>query len=617
MAVSLSINIVQNSQSIENNTSNITVNVVCSWSGGSYNLSDISWGVPQANGQLNVEGEISYFNSYINKYRTTNGSEVIYSKNVTVTHNTEGKRNVECSASFNTYISDGIINAYASKVLTDIPRYATILSAPNFNDEENPTITYSNPAGTNVSSLQACISLDGTNADVSYRDISKTATSYTFSLSTTERDILRAATSSNSRTVKFYVRTTIGGTTDTTNLTRTLTIKNPNPTINPTIVDQNSTTVALTGNSSKLIKYYSNANVTFNAAAVKKATLTSKKVTCGNKSLTADGTITGVESNGFIFTATDSRGNTTTKTVTPSFVNYVKLTCSLGNDMPSTNGTMTVNASGNYFNGSFGSKSNSLKVYYRYKKQGGSYNSWTSMTIKLSGNTYLATASLSGLNYQTAYVFQTYAVDSLATVYSSEKTVKATPVFDWGKDDFKFNVPMSAPSATLTKATVTTAPSANTDVANKAYVDGKSLTLNAIYPVNSIYISYSHTSPASLFGGTWQRIENRFLWGIASSATIGSTSGEKTHTLTIAEMPSHNHALIRPQWYGVDGSGPSTIEIDSPNSIFGVTGSTTKTYRSLQETYESYPAPIIKTGSGSAHNNMPPYINVSIWRRTA
>ena len=96
--------------------------------------------------------------------------------------------------------------------------------------QANPTITYSNPAGNSASSLQACISLTGANADVGYRDISKTGTSYTFNLTTAERNVLRnACTTSNSRKVTFFVRTVIGGNTFYSTIERTLTIVNANP----------------------------------------------------------------------------------------------------------------------------------------------------------------------------------------------------------------------------------------------------------------------------------------------------------------------------------------------------------------------------------------------------
>lgn len=646
------------------------------------------------------------------------------------------------AVAISTMIYNGVVETRTENwVLDPNPRFATIKSATNFHDEENPTITYSNPAGNSAASLQACISLTGEKADIAYRDIPKDGTSYTFALTETERNVLRAATpKSNTTDVIFYVRSVIGDGTDHSTLRRTLTIKNPNPTISPTIKDSNAATVALTGDSSKLVRYYSNAAVTFGVAAVKKATLTSQKVICGNHSLVGDGTISGVETNSFVFTATDSRGNTTTKTVMPSFVEYVKVTCSLDNNMPGVDGTMEVRARGLYFNGSFGGKSNSLNVYYRYKAFGGTYSSWTGMTVSRSGNSYSATANITGLDYQTAYVLQAYAVDALATVYSSEKTVNATPVFDWGENDFKFNVPVNV-GGQLTAAGVnlaeqeiyvggdlntyypvyvhssttfavpqylflkknlySTSPAwsgnhpdgtsslamgwmfrsngwdgngryfntlykdepyaklvshidflagsaqgavvwlrgggatyrlasnipitptvylTTTDIGYGSYpliIEPKTTIDNggvihhnipvnrdAVYPVGSIYICYSHTSPASVFGGTWTRIEDRFLWAVSASGSIGIKGGAQTHTLTVNELPSHNHDAI-----AYDNGTRVSLSMTGGtgyNLSWNSAGSGTVSDLMTSE-----------AGGGAAHNNMPPYIQVSVWRRTA
>ena len=94
-------------------------------------------------------------------------------------------------------------------------------------------------------------------------------------------------------------------------------------------------------------------------------------------------------------------------------------------------------------NGSFGAVANTLTVQYRWKKSGGSYSSWTDVTATKSGNTYSATATKSGFAYKDLYVFQCRAVDKLATVPTSEKNIKSLPVYDWGKDDFVFNVPVT------------------------------------------------------------------------------------------------------------------------------------------------------------------------------
>lgn len=118
--------------------------------------------------------------------------------------------------------------------------------------------------------------------------------------------------------------------------------------------------------------------------------------------------------------------------------------------------------------------------------------------------------------------------------------------------------------------------------------------LDYIYPVGSIYLSYSHTSPATLFGGTWVRIENAFLWAVDSSGQIGLTGGEKTVTLTTAQLPAHSHGSV----YSQHASGTKD------KAWYNTSGSSV-----------AYGA--VETGSGQAHNNMPPYIQVSVWRRTA
>lgn len=350
----------------------------------------------------------------------------------------------QITAPTGTTLAGKSVSGNSTVTLDTIPRQATIVSAPNFNDEANPAITYSNPAGTAVTSLMACISLTGDKDDIAYRDISKSETSYTFSLTDDERAVLRGATTTaKSRTVWFYIKTVINGETYTSRLSKVLSIVNAAPVVSPTVVDSNSTTIALTGDENVMVRYYSNAKITFGASALKSATISSKKVTCGSKSRTTDGTISAVDSGSFVFSVTDSRGNTTKQTITKTLINYIKPTCVIANGMPDAEGNLTIKATGNYFNGSFGSVDNTLAVKYRYKVSGGSYSAWNAMTTTISENTYSATVALSGLDYRNVYCIQTCAIDKLNEIQSEEVSVKATPVFDWSGQDFNFNVPVS------------------------------------------------------------------------------------------------------------------------------------------------------------------------------
>lgn len=124
---------------------------------------------------------------------------------------------------------------------------------------------------------------------------------------------------------------------------------------------------------------------------------------------------------------------------------------------------------------------------------------------------------------------------------------------------------------------------------------------NTIYPVGAIYLSTTDTSPASLFGGTWERIKDCFLLAAGDTYAAGSTGGEAQHTLTVNEMPAHDHKI----WTRY-GSGDA-----SAWAYVGTSGKTTAQYPSDGVRRVSV------AGVGNSHNNMPPYLAVYIWKRIA
>lgn len=127
----------------------------------------------------------------------------------------------------------------------------------------------------------------------------------------------------------------------------------------------------------------------------------------------------------------------------------------------------------------------------------------------------------------------------------------------------------------------------------------------AAWPVGSIYITVSNTSPAALFGGTWERISERFLLGASSSYPAGGTGGEFTHKLTQSELPNYSLSVT-------NGS----------NVIRSKTGNTADAYVQTQSggwgipNWEAKTVTVASGGSGEAHNNMPPYLAVYMWKRT-
>lgn len=119
--------------------------------------------------------------------------------------------------------------------------------------------------------------------------------------------------------------------------------------------------------------------------------------------------------------------------------------------------------------------------------------------------------------------------------------------------------------------------------------------LNNVYPVGAIFISVVNNSPASVFGGVWERILDRFLLAASGNYVAGSTGGEATHELTISEIPSHDHATGF-GWGGATAGGDN----------YFVTSSIGKTVVANRTTL---------AGGGTAHNNMPPYLAVFMWKR--
>ena len=132
------------------------------------------------------------------------------------------------------------------------------------------------------------------------------------------------------------------------------------------------------------------------------------------------------------------------------------------------------------------------------------------------------------------------------------------------------------------------------------------------HPIGSIYSSTVATSPADLFGGTWERIKGAFIWGIEDGEQAGITGGEATHTLTETELPEidgefatavvgqHANKGVKGHAYGTN-FGTFTSG--------GITGTDI-----TNETQYGYG---YKFGNGQPHNNMPPYLAVYVWKRTA
>lgn len=366
----------------------------------------------------------------------------------TVTHDaSSGEASI--SGSIKAALYGSSVNVTGSKTweLTKIPRAATISSAPNFNDEDNPTITYSNPAGNSATSLQACIAnADGKTIYAAYRDISKTGKNYTFNLTDEERANLRnASANSNNMKVKYYLKTVIGDNTFYNAAERTLSIVNADPVITiANAEDIMEASLAVTLDSQKVIKGFNEIQVHMAADVFKGATVKSYSIKNRNAEISsASGSFVNAESGIFVFSVTDSRDNTTEQTVELSLIDYVKLSCNMNEKAPDAEGNLTFTIEGNCYAGSFGEVDNEARVYLRYAESGGEFCDWIEIETRLYQNhRYTAEVALPGFDYRSKYTLQAKVEDLLDSVESPHKAVKTIPVFDWGENDVNFHVPI-------------------------------------------------------------------------------------------------------------------------------------------------------------------------------
>ena len=221
-----------------------------------------------------------------------------------------------------------------------------------------------------------------------------------------------------------------------------------NPIITASVFDVNETTIALTGNPSKLIKFFSNARARMDVTSPIGAAIDLDMYIIRNGDKTGysdDYTFNGVESNVFTFSAEDSEGNIGTAKVTLPMVGYIKPTCNIYQNRPDAVGNMSVGCSGEYFNNTFGAVRNTITVQCRYKLYGGTFGSWADMDVTVDGNSYTAFANfvIPDFNQNQLYSFEARVIDKLSEVSSKVYTVKNMPLCHWGENDYVFEVPVT------------------------------------------------------------------------------------------------------------------------------------------------------------------------------
>lgn len=161
------------------------------------------------------------------------------------------------------------------------------------------------------------------------------------------------------------------------------------------------------------------------------------------------------------------------------------------------------------------------------------------------------------------------------------------------------------------------------NIGGESTTDNQSI-CNLIYPVGSIYMSVNEVEPSTLFGGTWEKLKDRFLLGSGDTFSNGATGGNSETTLTVANLPKHSHSFsattnssgnhthtiagiagrVAGNWNGVVASANCS---DRAWSTCNTTGNHTHTVSGNTN----------EVGNGDKFDNKPPYLVVNIWKRTA
>lgn len=499
-----------------------------------------------------------------------------------VSHDADGTKTAQLTDTFNINATIdgkkvGSIVASGSISLDRIARNATIVTANDFTDETNPTLTYSNQ-----SSFACDVSIEFAGGSITRAGaISGAGGSYEMQLTDSERTTLRNA-SRNSQTLKvtYVLKTTIDGTAYYSRAERKMNVVNAAPELGTvSYEDTNAATVAVTGDKSRIIQNHSIMTVTIPTATAKKgATIASYAIAFGGVSKKVQsagavsiGTVDVSYSQTLTVTVTDSRGFTASQSVQVMVDDYSAPTAvidlhRLNNFEPTT--YITANARYSYLNGK-----NSVTITAKFKK--------------VSDSSYGTPIELEDSIQSTVTCDMDSAYDFVVTIADKLETTEYNLTLGKGIPSFFIDTKKASVGVNCLPTQ------------ENAFQLGDSawLTAQGAYPIGAIYLSVNDANPAALFGGTWERIGGRFLLGADSTYAAGSTGGEAAHTLTADEMPRHNHEVDN-----LNASGSATpfmtVQAQDKRGFGG----------NVQTMY---------AGGGKAHNNMPPYLAVYMWKRTA
>ena len=608
--VKYNITINQNSQNVSNNCSNVTVYVRFWRDNSGYTTYGSGTCYCKINGT-------TYSATVSSSQKITSSGINLFSKTLDIYHNNDGTKTLTCSAwvSMDTPLSSS--EQSYSQTLSTIPRASNpSLSSSSVIMGDSITV-YTNRASSNFTHVLYCqIGSGGWNTIATEIGTSK---SWTVPLS-----LANSTPNSTSLNVKLWLETYNGSTYIGCNST-SFTANVPSnivPTINS--VNLSEAVSEIYAQFGAYVQGKSKISGSISASGSYSSTIKSYSISINGASYTSSSFTTGFlttsGNNTCSVTVKDSRGRTKSQSVTFNVIEYANPAIN-SFSVSRCNQDGTANDEGNCAKcvvlssiSSVNSK-NTKSFQIKYKKI--SETEWNIFDLDNTNYTLNTTQIIQNIDTESEYNFKTSATDFFSTAEYSHNLSTAYTLVDYNQ---------SGKGMAIGKVSTQNAFEINMDtkLTGNLTINDKTI-FDLIYPVGSIYMSVNNTNPTNLFGGTWVTWgQGRVPVGVSTSGTFNTvekTGGSETHTLTIAQMPSHTHTQNshrhnygRPALFGGEDSDDGTIF--TPR----YTGRTSSQYKGNSNgwTEMSYTtATNQNTGGGGSHNNLQPYITCYMWKRTA
>lgn len=534
---------------------------------------------------ITINGQTVYYAAKVSytedKFPAAKGST---GDSIEIVHEADGSKSIECS--IKTAIYNGVM--YESKATWEmdaIPQASTVLATDCYIGSTSVVLVdrkssqYTHTIGFCTPDLEGFLCADGS---LSQDPVQLSATSIPFLV---PLHLYNRIPDEKTLECKFICTTYAGqtqiGDPQECRFLASCREEDCIPYVSGEVQDCNNVTVALTGGQDAAVRFFSTIGCEIHTEAKNGATIVHKEVN-GVEIPGVNIELSAVETGKFIFTATDSRGYTGRYPAEMNLIPYVKLTAlATAKRLGPTSNTVTLTVEGKCFWGNFGAQENTLRVCYVQGEEE------TELEITPTEDGYIAHGTVEGLSYERSHSLQVVVRDKLMEVPAKASVNPGVPVFDWGEKDFAFHVPVTLEDGSVAVS--------------------KRMLLDAIFPIHSIVARYDDTSPAQLFGGVWERLVNPetgegvFLFSAPEGDELGQFDGDAAVALTVEQIPSHNHGFLDFWSTSIGSANRFAVALNGDGAGLG-----------NKENDRSYTA---STGGGTAHNNMPPYVKVAIWRR--